>query len=68
MIKELDRIFMDLRAIADRRDEVDQEDLETFDERISRIHRVCHDCRDESMRTEGWKRRWSLNPAWGVNR
>ena len=65
MIKQLDRIFMDFRAIADRRDEVDEEQLPTFDERIARIHRVCHNCKDEAGRTDGWQRRWSLNPAWG---
>ncbi len=65
MIKQLDRIFMDFRAIVDRRDEVDEEQLPTFYERISRIHRVCHDCKDEAGRTDGWQRRWSLNPAWG---
>jgi len=61
MIKQLDRVFMDFRAIADRRDEVDTELLKRFDLAICHIHGVCHDTQQQANRSS---RKWSVTPTW----
>ena len=38
-------------------------DLKDFDRALVRIHRVCHNAREEAMENDV-RQQWTLNPPW----